>query len=142
LPWPQINDLEVLFLLRNLTRIQILSCLRRWGQALRAWLPGLRRRERQDGRGLASPARGHLNPSLDGWGFRGRALKIAPRNAGGPRSAARHDREANARYDPARLRSKSPPVLPRARLLDGKNCVSRPIEGLDSHGAVRKLRMT
>jgi len=23
----------------------------------------------------------------------------------------------------------------------GKNCVSRPIEGLDSHGAIRALRM-
>jgi hypothetical protein len=38
--------------------------------------------------------------------------------------------------------SKPPPVLPLARLLDGKSCVSRPFEGLDSHGAICTLRMT
>jgi len=77
-------------------------------------------RVRQGGQGFGSPARGHLNPSLTGWGFRGRPLKIAPRNAHGPRSAPRHDREANARYDPARLRSKSLPTLPLAMYVLGK----------------------
>ena len=96
---------------------------------------------RQGGQGLGSPAHGHLNPCLNGWGFRGRSPKMAPRNAGVPwRPAARHDREANARYAPTRLRSKSLPTLPLARLVEGTESVSRPIEGLDSHDAARTLR--
>ena len=39
-----------------------------------------------------------------------------------------------------RLRSEPLPILPLATLLDGIRSVSRPIEGLDSHGAVRTLR--
>ena len=104
-------------------------------------VPGGVGRGRQGGQGLVTPAHGRLNPCLNGWGFRGRPLKIAPRNASGPRSAARHDQDANARDVPIRS---VPSPCPPCRCFfvffwDGG--VSRPIEGLDSLGAVRTLRM-
>ena len=46
-----------------------------------------RHRERRGGRGLVSPACGHLKSGLDGRDFLGRSMKTHPRNASGPRPA-------------------------------------------------------
>ena len=111
-------------------------------QALRAWRPGGGDRVRQAGQGLGSPACRASDSGLNGAEFRVlrgfdflRALAVGPRLA--PWLA---DRGLPPTPRRSRLRAEPLPILPQATLFDGIDSVSRPIEGLDSHDAVRTLR--
>ena len=94
---------------------------------------------RQAGQGLGSPACGPLKSAWTA-DFLGRSMKLFRATLA---DLARHLRiratDAQRRGATACV-SEPLPSLPLATLFYGRHSVSRPIEGLDSHGAVRTLR--
>ena len=115
-------------------------CLRRFGPPLRGGRSWRLRRERQGGRGLVSRAHARLNRSLNG-----RVRRALGQNClGGTRlgRARNSPRNAHMPATPATDREPSPRPPCRCYLVClGRGGVSRPIEGLDSFGAIRTLRM-